>query len=102
MSNEWYNQVHNLVVKAQVGKLVYEDIVYYRENRLVVPRYLRAIETLNRYPEFNQIVEKGNTALIVPVTNNFEVVFVKEFFVAINQYSLTVPKGRIDEGHNPI
>ncbi len=49
-----------------------------------------------------QIVEKGNTALIVPLTNNLEVVFIKEFFVAINEYGLSLPKGRIDEGHSPL
>ncbi len=49
-----------------------------------------------------QIIEKKDTALIVPVTTNLEVIFVKEFFVAINQYSLSLPKGRIDEGHEPL
>lgn len=48
-----------------------------------------------------QIVEKRDTALIVPLTNNLEVIFVKEFFVAINEYGLSLPKGRIDEGSDP-
>lgn len=49
-----------------------------------------------------QIIEKRDTALIVPVTSNLEVIFIKEFFVAINEYSLSLPKGRIDEGHDAL
>lgn len=48
-----------------------------------------------------QIIEKADTALIVPITRNLQVIFVKEYFYAINEYSLTVPKGRIEEDSNP-
>lgn len=49
-----------------------------------------------------QIVEKRNTALIVPINNNKEVIFVKEYFYAIDEYQLGLPKGRIDEGFDAL
>lgn len=45
-----------------------------------------------------QILEKGDSALIVPITNNKELILVKEYFPAINEYQLGLPKGRIDPG----
>jgi ADP-ribose diphosphatase len=45
-----------------------------------------------------QILEKRDTAMIVPIIGE-DVVFIKEYFAAINAYSLSLPKGQIDEGH---
>jgi ADP-ribose diphosphatase len=42
-----------------------------------------------------QIIEKNNTALIVPILGD-EIVFVYEYFAAIDQYSLSLPKGRVE------
>jgi ADP-ribose diphosphatase len=48
-----------------------------------------------------QIVEKRDTALIVPIVKG-QVIFVKEYFYAIDEYQLGLPKGRIDEGSDPL
>ena len=45
-----------------------------------------------------QILEKRDTAMIVPVLGE-DVLFIKEYFAAIDAYSLSIPKGQIDEGH---
>ena len=45
-----------------------------------------------------QIMEKNDTAMLIPVTVEGNVLFVKEFYNAINEYQLGLPKGRIDEG----
>lgn len=49
-----------------------------------------------------QIIEKGQSALIVPLTTDDNLVLVKEYFPAIDKYQLGLPKGRIDEGENPL
>lgn len=49
-----------------------------------------------------QIISKGQTVLIVPVTRDNKLILVREYFVAINQYGLTFPKGRIDKGHDAL
>ena len=38
----------------------------------------------------------------MPVNNNFEVLFVTEYFAAINQYQLGLPGGRIDSGEKAL
>lgn len=47
-----------------------------------------------------QIIEKEDTALIVPVDDKLNLILVKEFYNAINEYQLGLPKGRIEEGSN--
>lgn len=49
-----------------------------------------------------QILDKGNTALIVPINLHNELILVKEYFPAIDEYQLGLPKGRIDLGLNPL
>lgn len=49
-----------------------------------------------------QILDKGDTSLIVPLTNYKELILVREYFPAIDEYQLGLPKGRIDRGKNPI
>ncbi len=47
-----------------------------------------------------QIMEKADTALIVPIDKNNNLLLVKEYFYAIEEYQLGLPKGRIDPGLN--
>ncbi len=47
-----------------------------------------------------QIMEKANSALLVPINQNNELILIKEYFYAIDEYQLGLPKGRIDDGHN--
>ena len=49
-----------------------------------------------------QIIEKRDTALIVPINSKQEILFIKEFYVAANEYGLSLPKGRIDKGYDPL
>lgn len=49
-----------------------------------------------------QIIEKFNTALIVPVTAKDKFILIKEYFYATDEYLWTFPKGRIDEGHDEL
>jgi len=49
-----------------------------------------------------QILEKADTALIVPVNEKGELVLVKEYFYAIDEYQLGLPKGAIDPRHNDL
>lgn len=49
-----------------------------------------------------QIMEKADTALIVPIDENGNLILVKEFYNAINEYQLGLPKGRIELGLNEL
>src|SRR3989344_1234830 len=49
-----------------------------------------------------QVMEKRDTAMIVPITNDNKIIFVREYFAAIDAYQLSLPKGRIDEGHDAL
>lgn len=49
-----------------------------------------------------QILEKSDTALIVPINEKNELILVKEFFFAIDEYQLGLPKGKIDDGHDDL
>lgn len=49
-----------------------------------------------------QIVEKKNTSMLVPLDKNNNVYFIKEYFYAIDEYQLGLPKGRIDEGYDAL
>ena len=44
-----------------------------------------------------QILEKRDTAMIVPIQGE-DVILIKEYFAAIDDYSLSLPKGQIDAG----
>lgn len=45
-----------------------------------------------------QIIEKNDTALIVPIKKNGNVIFIREYFAATNQTLLSLPKGRVENG----
>jgi ADP-ribose diphosphatase len=49
-----------------------------------------------------QIMEKADTALIVPIDSENNLILVREYFYAIDEYQLGLPKGRIDEGSNAL
>lgn len=49
-----------------------------------------------------QILEKNNTALIVPINEKGELILVNEYFCAIDEYQLGLPKGKIDDGHTDL
>lgn len=49
-----------------------------------------------------QILEKSDTALIVPINEKGELILVREYFCAIDEYQLGLPKGKIDKGHTDL
>lgn len=49
-----------------------------------------------------QLVEKRDTALLIPINSNNEVIFVKEYFYAIDEVQLGLPKGRVEEGDDAL
>lgn len=42
--------------------------------------------------------DKADTAMIVPLTNDGRVLLVREYAVALDEYQLGLPKGRVEEG----
>ena len=44
------------------------------------------------------LVEKKDSALIVPITDDGQLVLIKEYFPAIGSYGIGLPKGRVDSG----
>ena len=71
------------------------------EKDIIKTRYFTIKNVDIEYPKGKtsyQILEKRDTSMIVALTPELKIYFIKEFFVAINQYTLTLPKGRIDEG----
>lgn len=49
-----------------------------------------------------QILEKPDTSLIVPINERDELILVREYFYAIDEYQLGLPKGKIDKGHDDL
>lgn len=60
------------------------------------------IQLSNSKVKTYQIIDKGNTSLIVPLTSDGDLILIEEFFAAINEYQLGLPKGRIDVGQDPL
>lgn len=48
------------------------------------------------------IIERPDTSMIVPLTADKKVVFIREYQAGINAYHLGLPKGRIDAGENAL
>lgn len=42
------------------------------------------------------LVEKKDSSLVVPITNDGQLVLTKEYFAAIDDYQISLPKGRVD------
>lgn len=51
--------------------------------------------------QIHQFVEKTDTALVVPLTEKGTVIFVREYFTAIDQYELNLPKGKVEQALSP-
>src|SRR3989344_2461774 len=49
-----------------------------------------------------QIVEKRDTALIVPITPDGKLILLKEYFAAIDEYQFSLPKGRVEKGEKEL
>ncbi len=49
-----------------------------------------------------QILEKTDTSLIVPLLNNQTVLLIREYFYAIDQWLIGLPKGRIEKDSDPL
>lgn len=49
-----------------------------------------------------QIMEKSDTALIVPINTKGDLILVKEYYSAIDEYQYGLPKGRVDEGSDDL
>ena len=50
----------------------------------------------------HQIIEKKGSALIVPINKQNELILIREYFDAIDEYQLSLPKGAIEEGHDAL
>lgn len=48
------------------------------------------------------IVKVNNVSVIIPITSNNEVIFIKQFREAINEEALELPAGLIEKGEKPI
>ncbi|MBI2020412.1 ADP compounds hydrolase NudE [Candidatus Daviesbacteria bacterium] len=49
-----------------------------------------------------QIMEKSDTALIVPINSKGDLILVKEYFYAIDEYQYGLPKGRIEDNSDDL
>lgn len=78
-------------------KIVSQKTVYETRWIKVVDLQIEFSKTTQNF----QIVEKNDSAMIVPVTNDGKLILIKEYFAASNSYLLTFPKGRVDEGEDP-
>ncbi len=59
------------------------------------------LELKNKKKATFSIVEKKDSSLIVPITDDGKLVLIKEYFAAIDNYQISLPKGRVDYG-NPL
>ncbi len=46
-------------------------------------------------------MEKGESVIIIPLDENKNVIFIREYFTTINQTQVALPKGRIDPEQTP-
>ena len=44
------------------------------------------------------LVEKKDSSLLVPINKDNELILIKEYFPAIDEFQLALPKGRVDKG----
>ena len=52
--------------------------------------------------QYEVICGTGNGAVMVIPIIDSEIIFIREYAAAIDDYSLTLPKGKIDDGETPI
>ncbi len=58
------------------------------------------VEHTNGKRATHQIVEKEDVAIMVPFKDNGNIVFIKEYFTAFDEYRLDLPGGKIDPGYS--
>src|SRR3989344_4731356 len=71
-------------------KTVYET-PYFKVNDI-------EIEFTNAVRRNYKVIEKNDTSLIVPVTSDGKVILIREYFYAIDERQISLPKGRIEDG----
>jgi ADP-ribose diphosphatase len=59
------------------------------------------LELRNKKKARYSIIEKKDSSLIVPITEDGQLILIKEYFAAIGSYEIGLPKGRVDSG-NPL
>jgi len=59
------------------------------------------LEFKNKKKATYSIIEKKDSSLIVPVTEDGQLILIKEYFAAIDSYEIGLPKGRVDS-ENPL
>ena len=59
------------------------------------------LELKNKKKVTYSVVEKKDSSLIVPITDDGQLILIKEYFAAIDSYEIGLPKGRVDSG-NPL
>jgi ADP-ribose pyrophosphatase len=48
------------------------------------------------------VVEHNASVGIIPITNNDEIVLIRQYRHAVNEYLVEIPAGKIENGENPI
>ena len=49
-----------------------------------------------------EVVEHNASVGIIPITNNDEIVLIRQYRHAVNEYLVEIPAGKIENGENPI
>jgi hypothetical protein len=65
-ATEWYNQLYEIRVDLQSGdarRQISRKIEFYERNRLILPKFLRALEALKKHKEANALVIEANAIL---------------------------------------
>lgn len=81
-----------------MAKLINEEIKY-NGIRFKIKQKIYEKEDGKKY--IRDCVEPGNAVVILPVTDNNEVIFIKQQREAINKIALELPAGMIDENELP-
>ena len=82
-----------------MSKQIDEKIVYKgRRFTVTQKRYIND----NGVEYIRDIVNPGDAAIVLPVTENEEVVFIKQFRESVGKVAFELPAGMIDEGEEPI
>jgi hypothetical protein len=74
-ANEWYNQLHELYIAARAGKKISSVIArfdFYGQNRIVLPKYLRALEVLRKHKKAASVVSEAEKILEILTTTYLE------------------------------
>lgn len=82
-----------------MSKLISEDEKY-KGSRFNVVQKVYEDEIGNRY--IRDCVNPGDAAVVLPITNENEVIFVKQLREAIGKVALELPAGMVDEGEEPL